>query len=638
MIRERAAVLLLVVLLATGVISLGLAVWIILVGVKPGPPAEELPALTVEAVYPGATAAVAEEKLAAPLENQINGVEHLRQLRSRCGRDGSYRLEVSFAPGIDIDLAQELLQNRVAVALPALPAEIQGLGLTVRKPSPGLLMLICVYSPDSSLGALDLSNYANITLKNELARVSGVSQVIILGAEDFGVRIRLDRDKLAARKLTIEEVTRAVDSQDLEAKDGPPAGPGGTSHLQPNARDGPGSLDQLESIVIKTDPDGRVFRLRDVTTSRVEYGSGLPRYASLDGEPVTVLAVYPFGPSHPREVSTRVRATLAELRKMFPPGIDASTDFDFSQSETAETPGFLPIDLNPGDGATAESIARLLSRCGKSLSSLPGVRSVLALEEQPFDRERDQPCLVTCLGPASGAAVDRERLVDAIRALFPRGERLPSLRVRDLAGAAGSLRSGYPVHFAIVGPDRARAQTLAGQLVTRLSQDRRLIDLWSGPRQVSVPPSVDIDRGKAAAMGVSPAEISAWVQPEFGTARTRSLKCFGRTLPIWVEVDWGRGIDIDTFDQLKVRNDKGAMVPVRSFATLRQDRAPDRLERIDLLPAVSITASLARGLSLAEARFVCERLAEEVLPKERPSDYRLAWLRAMPAARAPARP
>jgi multidrug efflux pump subunit AcrB len=262
---------------------------------------------------------------------------------------------------------------------------------------------------------------------------------------------------------------------------------------------------------------------------------------------------------------------------------------------------------------------------------------VLALEEQPFDRERDQPCLVACLGPVNGAAVNRERLVDAIRALFPRAEKAPSIRIRDLSGAAG-FRSGYAIHFAIVGPDRARAQTLAGQLVTRLSQDRRLTDLWSGPRLVSVPPTVDIDRAKAAAMGVSPAEISAWIQPDFGPARTGSLKCFGRTMPIWVEVDSGRGIDIDTFDQLKVRNDKGAMVPVRSIATLRQDRAPDRLERIDLFPAVSITASLAGGLSLAEARFVCERLAEEVLPKERPPDYRLAWLRAMPAARAPAKP
>ena len=201
MIRERVAVPLIVLSLAAGVISLALTVTFILIRLHAGADAEELPALTVQAVYPGATASVVEEKVAALLEPQIMGVEHLRLLRSRCGRDGSYRLEVSFAPGTDIELALKLVNNRVGVALPALPTEIQRLGLTVRKPSPGLLMLICLYSGDSSFGALDLSNFANIMLKNELARVAGVSEVTVLGAEDFGVRIRLDPDKLARPQL-----------------------------------------------------------------------------------------------------------------------------------------------------------------------------------------------------------------------------------------------------------------------------------------------------------------------------------------------------------------------------------------------------------------------------------------------------
>src|SRR5262249_46266915 len=152
----------------------------------------------------------------------------------------------------------------------------------------------------------------------------------------------------------------------------------------------------------------------------------------------------PFGPSQPREVSGRIRATLAEVRELFPPGVDASTDFDFAQPQTAEAPGFLLIDVNPGDGPTAESIARLLSRGAKPLSGLAGIRNGLARAREPFDRERDQPCLVVRLGPANGAAVDRKRLVGEIRALFPGGEKAPSIRIRDLAEAGGSLRSGYP--------------------------------------------------------------------------------------------------------------------------------------------------------------------------------------------------
>jgi multidrug efflux pump subunit AcrB len=615
MMRARVAIPLIVLSLAAAVIVLALAVTVVLVRLRAAP--QDPPRLTLEAVYPGATASVAEAALAVPLEEQINGVEHLRRLHSRYGRDGSYRLEVSFAPGTEIDLAQQLVQNRAGLALRALPAQTQGLGLTVRKPSRGLLMLICLTSRDSSVDAVFLNNYANVVLKRELARVPGVAQVSVLGAEDFGVRVWLDVDKLAARGLTVSDVMRALDSQDRMAVDG-----------------GPNPLDELAPIVISAGRDGRVDRLRDV--SRVDLGGGRPACASLGGKPVGVLAVYPFDPSPPREVSARLRATLAKFRDELPPGIEASTDFDFAQPETAETPGFLLLDVDPSEGMPADGIARLLSRGSQALSGLAGVRHVLALEEQPFDRERDQPCVVACLGPAKDAAVDREQLIGEIRALFPRGEeKSPLIRIRDLAGAAGSLRFGYPIHCAIVGPDHARAQTLAGQLVARLAEDRRLIDLSSGPRLVSGP-SVEIDQAKAAALGVSPAEISASIQPVFGPARAGSLRCFGRDLSIWVEVEPGQGRNSDAFGRLQVRNDKGLMVPVSALASLRQDRVPNRLERIDLFPAVSITASLAGAFSLAEARFVCERRADEVLSKERASAYRLTWLRAMPAARPPA--
>jgi multidrug efflux pump subunit AcrB len=637
MSRTQALVPLIVLALAAGVLSLALAVGVILVRVRGRAIAEELPALTVEAEFPGATAAVVEQELAAPLEEQIEGVQHLRRLRSRSGRDGSYRLEVSFARGTDDDLFLKLVQNRAGVAMPALPAKILGLGLTVRKPSPGLLMLICVYSRDALVAASDLNAFAEVYLRHRLARVAGVSRVVNLGVENFGLRIRLDLDKLAARKLTIGDVTRAIASEDLVAKDGASAVPGGTSQVQPNAQNIPGPADQLESIVIKSGSDGGVFRLRDVTSRPVNYGSPLPAYASLEGKPVAVLAVYPFGPSQPREISARVRATLDELREeCFPPDLNASTDFDFSQPETAETPGFLLIDVNTAAGATTESIAGLLNRSGQSLKSLPRVQNVLALDVQPFDRDRSQPCLVARLGTAKGVAVDREQLVGEIRERFVRDVRA-YIRIRDVSGSYGSLQSGYPIHFAIVGPDRARAQTLAGQFVARLSQDGRLTDLWSSPRTVPIT-TVDIDQAKATAMGVSPAEISASTQPVLGPAWVRSLTRFGRTSPIWVEVDSGGGSEIDTFKRLEVRDDKGKMVAIHSMATLRRDHAPDQLERIDLFAAVSITANLAGGLSLAEARFVCEGLAEEVLPTGRPPDYRLTWLREMPAARAPAKP
>jgi multidrug efflux pump len=209
--------------------------------------------------------------------------------------------------------------------------------------------------------------------------------------------------------------------------------------------------------------------------------------------------------------------------------------------------------------------------------------------------------------------------------------------VRDLSGAARSLRSGYPIEFAISGPDRARVQELAGQLVARLSQDRRLADVWSGPRPA---PSLaaDIDRAKAATMGLPLADISASIQAVFGCVEAGNFTGFDRTWPVGVQVDSGGRTEVDAFNRLMVRTEKGQMVPLRQIATLRQANEPARLERLDLLPTVSIAASLAGDLSPAEARFLCERRAVEVFPKQGPQEYRLVWLREMPAARQPAGP
>ncbi len=317
---------------------------------------------------------------------------------------------------------------------------------------------------------------------------------------------------------------------------------------------------------------------------------------------------------------------------MFPPGVEASTAFDFSQPATAETPGFLLIDVDPGevrhsgiDRESSESSGEIAQWPGESSeragASGAAVRSGCATDPawwRAWGRRRARPSTANESWRRSAAVPPRRE-----------GTLRPDPRPLGRLGfAAVRLRHPLRDHGAGSRP----CQTLADGLATRLSQDGSLTDVWSGPRPVTVP-SVDIDRAKAAAMGVSLAEISAWIQPVLGPVRAGSIKGFGRTWPVWVEFDWGRPIDIDTLEQLKVRNDKGEMVPFRSIATLRQDRAPDRLERVDLFPAVSITASLAGGVSLAEARFVCEGLAEEVLATEGALDYRLAWLRVMPAAR-----
>jgi multidrug efflux pump subunit AcrB len=239
---------------------------------------------------------------------------------------------------------------------------------------------------------------------------------------------------------------------------------------------------------------------------------------------------------------------------------------------------------------------------------------------------------VVGLAPARGTPVDRERLIREIRTRFSAAEKEASIRMWDLSGAAQSQRFGYPIEFAISGPDRSRLQELAGQLVARMSQDPRLTDLWAGPRPVPAL-SVDIDRAKAATLGLALADISTSLQTVFGSAQAGNISRSGRTWPVRVQADSGGRTNVDTFNRLRVRTDKGQMVPLRAVATLRWEMEPVYLERFDGFPAVSITASPAGKFSLAEARFLCERLAAEVLPKQRPAEYRLVWLREMPAAR-----
>jgi multidrug efflux pump subunit AcrB len=295
---------------------------------------------------------------------------------------------------------------------------------------------------------------------------------------------------------------------------------------------------------------------------------------TFDGMPTEVLAVYSIVPARPREASAGVQARLSELRRRFPEGLDAFTGFDFSREPRAEAPGYLVLDVDPPVGASVEMIGSLLSRGDQLLRRLPGVQNVLALSEQPFDRDHDQPCLVVCLGRANGAPVDRERLIREIRRVFHQTfivtGQAANVRVRDLSGAARSRQFGYPIDFAICGPQRPRVQELAGQLVARMSQDPGLTDVWADLRTA---PSlaVDIDKAKAASLGLA----------------------------------------------------------------LRREVEPSHLERIDLLPAVTITATLAGGLTQAQARSVCERLAAEVLPKQGPSEYRLVWPRGSgtPSAR-----
>src|SRR5205085_9306458 len=234
------------------------------------------PTVEVSAVYPGANAQVVADTVAAPIEQQVNGVEGMMYMSSQCTNDGTYTLTVTFKLGTDLNIAQVLVQNRVALAQPVLPSLVQRRGITVKKKSPSQLMIVNLFSPDGSRDNLYLSNSATIQLRDELSRLQGVGDITYLGQRDYSMRLWLDPEKMAVKKLAAADVLRAVEQQNAQIAAGqvgqPPAPRGQAFQYTINTLGRLSSEDQFRDMILKADEEGsRVVRLRDV--GRVELGA-----------------------------------------------------------------------------------------------------------------------------------------------------------------------------------------------------------------------------------------------------------------------------------------------------------------------------------------------------------------------------
>jgi len=232
------------------------------------------PTVNISTYYPGASAEVIAETVATPLEQKVNGVDDMLYMTSQSTGDGKLSIDVVFKPGTDVDKAQVLVQNRVAVATPRLPQEVIRQGVTVEKASPDLMMVVHMISPDNSRDHNYISNYATLYVKDRLSRVDGVGNVQILGARDYSMRVWLDPGKVAARGLTAGEVVSALQAANLQVAAGainqPPAEPEGAFQLSVQTLGRLKTPEQCGEIVIRADEDGYV-RVRDV--ARVELGA-----------------------------------------------------------------------------------------------------------------------------------------------------------------------------------------------------------------------------------------------------------------------------------------------------------------------------------------------------------------------------
>ena len=292
------------------------------------------PTIVVSASYPGASGQVVANTVATPLEQQVNGVENMLYMTSQSTGDGNLKLTVTFKQGTNLNIAQVLVQNRVALAVPQLPSEVQRLGVSVVKNSPDFLMVVHLYSPDASRDQLYLSNFATLQVKDVLTRVEGVGSVIVFGARDYAMRVWLDPEKVAARNLTAAEVLAALQAQNVQVAAGvlgqPPIQHPGAFQFNVQTLGRLTDPAEFADIVVKSDAAGRVTRVRDI--ARVELGAqdyNVNGY--LDRQQAVPMGVFQLPGSNALDTAQRILDTMESLSKSFPPGVKYTVVYNPTQ-------------------------------------------------------------------------------------------------------------------------------------------------------------------------------------------------------------------------------------------------------------------------------------------------------------------
>ncbi|MCZ0738111.1 efflux RND transporter permease subunit, partial [Phreatobacter sp. AB_2022a] len=288
------------------------------------------PTVQVTASYPGANPEVIAETVASPLEQSINGVEGMLYMSAQAATDGRMTLTVTFAQGTDPDMAQIQVQNRVSRALPRLPEEVQRIGVVTQKTSPDILMVVHLVSPDRRYDPLYISNFANLQVRDTLARLTGVGDVIVWGAGEYAMRVWLDPAKVAARGLTASDVVAAIREQNVQVAAGSVGQQPSPAASYQVTVSTPGRLvseEEFGHIVVKTGAEGQVVRLGDV--ARISLGADAYALRSLlNGEPAVALQIIQRPGANALDVSAAVRAEMERLSRDFPQGLEYRIAYD----------------------------------------------------------------------------------------------------------------------------------------------------------------------------------------------------------------------------------------------------------------------------------------------------------------------
>ncbi|QIB35398.1 efflux RND transporter permease subunit [Ancylobacter pratisalsi] len=291
------------------------------------------PVVNVSGQYPGASAETVADTVVAPIEQQINGVEGMLYISSNSTADGRFSIAVTFDIGTDLDIAQVQVQNRVATATPRLPQEVQQIGVTVAKASPDILMVVSLFSPDNSRDSLFISNYANLQIKDQLQRVTGVGSITVFGSRDYAMQVWLDPMKLQALNLTASDVTAALQAQNLQVASGvlnaPPVPNQLAFQVAVRTLGRLSTPEEFGDIVVRETGDA-VVRLRDVARIGIEAQDN-SSISYFDSKPSVALGIFQLPGSNALATGQAIEKEIAEIAKSFPAGMTYSTAYNPTQ-------------------------------------------------------------------------------------------------------------------------------------------------------------------------------------------------------------------------------------------------------------------------------------------------------------------
>jgi HAE1 family hydrophobic/amphiphilic exporter-1/multidrug efflux pump len=289
------------------------------------------PTVEVEINYPGANAEEVEKSIASVVEPEINGAENMIYFSSKSSNDGRYLLLCTFTVGTDLDLANVDINNRVNKATPKLPPEAVAAGISIKKKSPDMLLVVSLYSPDGTFDDTYLSNYASINLVDAIARTSGVGSTMIVGQRDYAMRLWVRPDRLTKQGLTASDMTQVIKEQNVLAPAGalgqPPAKAGVEFQYALKVKGRLTKEEEFENMVIRSLSDGSILRVKDLARTELA-AKTYTSYGRLNGVPATLIIVYQLPGANAIDTANKLYALLEHLKADFPPGIAYQISFD----------------------------------------------------------------------------------------------------------------------------------------------------------------------------------------------------------------------------------------------------------------------------------------------------------------------